>query len=157
MTANWFDPITRKRLQRFRDYKRAWYSLMIIVILYLTSLVAEVLCNDRPLYIRYENESYFPVLFFYPEDTFTGNGLLTRPDYKSINASPAFAGDEDNFMMFPPVPFGPQEIIKASSIPVDNQVEIQVQRVPRVASINIDTDTIIRRQQRAEWFLRQDW
>ena len=58
-------------------------------------------------------------------------------------------------MMFPPVPFGPQEIIKASSIPVDNQVEIQVQRVPRVASINIDTDTIIRRQQRAEWFLRR--
>ena len=153
--AGWFDPITRKRLQRFRDYKRAWYSLLIIVILYLTSLVAELLCNDRPLYIHYENESYYPVLFFYPEDTFTGNGLLTRPDYKTINASPAFAGDEDNFMMFPPVPFGPQEIIKASSIPVDNQVEIQVQRVPRVASINIDTDTIIRRQQRAEWFLRR--
>ena len=153
--AGWFDPITRKRLQRFRDYKRAWYSLLIIVILYLTSLVAELLCNDRPLYIHYENESYFPVLFFYPEDTFTGNGLLTRPDYKTINASPAFTGIEDNFMMFPPVPFGPQEIIKASSIPVDNQVEIQVQRVPRVASINIDTDTIIRRQQRAEWFLRR--
>ena len=155
MTANWFDPITRKRLQRFRDYKRAWYSLMIIVILYLTSLVAEVLCNDRPLYIRYENESYFPVIFFYPEDTFTGNGVLTRPDYKSIDATPAFTENADNFMIFPLVPFGPQEIIKASSIPVDNQVEIQVQRVPRVASINIDTDTIIRRQQRAEWFLRR--
>ena len=59
--AGWFDPITRKRLQRFRDYKRAWYSLLIIVILYLTSLVAELLCNDRPLYIHYENESYYPV------------------------------------------------------------------------------------------------
>ena len=153
--AGWFDPITRKRLQRFRDYKRAWYSLLIIVILYLTSLVAELLCNDRPLYIHYENESYYPVLFFYPEDTFTGNGLLTRPDYKTINASPAFAGNEDNFMIFPPVPFGPQEIIKASSITVDNQVEIHVQREPRVASVNIDINSIIRRQQRAEWFLRQ--
>ena len=30
--VNWFDPITRKRLQRFREYKRAWYSLLIIVI-----------------------------------------------------------------------------------------------------------------------------
>ena len=153
--VGWFDPITRKRLQRFRDYRRAWYSLLIILILYLTSLVAEVFCNDRPLYIRYENESYFPVLFFYPEDTFTGNGLLTRPDYKTINASPTFTGNEDNFMIFPPVPFGPQEIIKASSIPVDNQVEIHVQREPRVASINIDTDNTIRRQQRAEWFFRQ--
>ena len=153
--AGWFDPITRKRLQRFREYKRAWYSLLIIVILYLTSLVAELLCNDRPLYVHYENESYFPVLFFYPEDTFTGNGLLTRPDYKSIDATPAFTENDDNFMVFPLVPFGPQEIIKASSIPVDNQVEIHVQREPRVASVNIDIDFIIRRQQRAQWFFRQ--
>ena len=150
--AGWFDPITRKRLQRFRDYRRAWYSLLIILILYLTSLVAEVFCNDRPLYVRYENESYFPVLFFYPEDTFTGNGLLTRPDYKTINASPAFAGNDDNFMVFPLVPFGPQEIIQASSIPVDDQVEVLVQREPRVASVNIDAGFVVRRQQRAEWF-----
>ena len=58
-------------------------------------------------------------------------------------------------MIFPLVPFGPQEIIKASSITVDNRVEIHVQREPRVASVNIDFDSIIRRQQRAEWFLRQ--
>ncbi len=152
MTANWFDPITRKRMQRFREYRRAYYSLLIILFLYATSLVAEIFCNDRPLYVRYENKSYFPVLFFYPEDTFTGNGLLTRPDYKSINAAAAFAENGDNFMIFPPVPFGPQEIIKASSIPLDNRVDIRVQREPRVASVNIDDDFIIRRQRRAEWF-----
>ena len=149
---NWFDPITRKRMQRFREYRRAYYSLLIIVFLYLTSLVAEVFCNDRPLYVRYEDKSYFPVLFFYPEDTFTGNGLLTRPDYKSINASAAFAENRENFMIFPLVPFGPQEIIKASSVPVDNRVEIHVRREPRVASVNVDADFIIRRQRRAEWF-----
>ncbi len=153
--VNWFDPITRKRLQRFREYKRAYYSLLIIVFLYITSLGAELICNDRPLYVHYEDKSYFPVLFFYPENTFTGNGLLTRPDYKTINDSPAFAGSEDNFMIFPLVPFGPQEITKASSIPVDNQVEIHVQREPRVASVNIDINFIIHRQQRAEWFFRQ--
>ena len=150
--AGWFDPITRKRLQRFREYRRAYFSLLIIVFLYLTSLVAEVFCNDRPLYVRYEDNSYFPVLFFYPEDTFTGNGLLTRPDYKTINDSPMFAENDENFMIFPLVPFGPQEIIKAASIPVDDHVEIRVQREPRVASVNIDADFIIRRQRRAEWF-----
>lgn len=152
--VSWFDPITRKRMQRFREYRRAWYSLLIIVFLYLTSLVAEVFCNDRPLYVRYENKSYFPVLFFYPEDTFTGNGLLTRPDYKTINAAPAFAENDGNFMLFPPLPFGPQEIIRASSIPVDDDVEVLVQREPRVASVNIDAGFIIRRQQRAQWFFR---
>ena len=149
------DPITRKRLQRFREYKRAYYSLLIIAFLYATSLVAEVFCNDRPLYVSYEGESYFPVLFFYPEDDFTGNGLLTRPDYKAIAASAAFSENPDNYMIFPLIPFGPHEIISASSIPVGNEVEIQVRRAPRVASVNIDPGFIVRREQRATWFFPQ--
>ena len=152
MTAKWVDPITRKRLQRFREYRRAYYSLLIIVFLYLTSLVAEVFCNDRPLYVHYQGKSYFPVLFFYPEDTFTGNGLHTRPDYKTINAAPAFAGNDENYMIFPLVPFGPQEIIKADSIPVGKAVQIQVRRTPRVGAVNVDADLVIRRAQRAAWF-----
>ena len=152
--AGWFDPITRKRLQRFRESRRAYYSLLTMVFLYITSLGAELFCNDRPLYVRYEDKSYFPVLFFYPEDTFTGNGLLTRADYQAINASAVFNENPGNYMLFPLLPFGPQEIIKASSIPVDNQVEILVQREPRIASVNIDSDFIIRRQRQAEWFFQ---
>ena len=74
--AGWFDPITRKRLQRFRDYKRAWYSLLIIVILYLTSLVAELLCNDRPLYIHYENEFLLPCLILLSRGYVHGERLI---------------------------------------------------------------------------------
>ena len=152
ITAKWFDPITRKRLQRFREYKRAYYSLLTIVFLYLTSLVAEVFVNDSPLYVRYEGKSYFPVLFFYPEDTFTGNGLLTRPDYKAIDASADFDDNPDNYMVFPLVPFGPNEIIPAASVPVGDEVEIKVRRTPRVASVNIDPGFTVRREQRAGWF-----
>ena len=155
ITANWFDPITRKRLQRFREYKRAYYSLLIIAFLYATSLVAEVFCNDRPLYVHYQGKSYFPVLFFYPEDTFTGNGLLTRPDYKEIDASPDFSDNPDNYMVFPLVPFGPNEIIPAASVPVGDEVEVGVRRAPRVASVNIDSGFTVRREQRAGWFFPQ--
>ena len=149
------DPITRKRLQRFREYRRAYYSLLIIVFLYLASLVAEVFCNDRPLYVHYQGKSYFPVLFFYPEDTFTGNGLLTRPDYKAINASVNFTDNPDNYMVFPLIPFGPNEIIPAASVPVGDEVEIEVRRAPRVASVNIDPGFTVRREQKAEWFFPQ--
>ena len=155
ITANWFDPITRKRLQRFREYKRAYYSLLIIAFLYATSLVAEVFCNDRPLYVHYQGKSYFPVLFFYPEDTFTGNGLLTRPDYKAINAAANFTDNPDNYMVFPLIPFGPNEIIPAASVPVGDEVEIEVRRAPRVASVNIDRSFTVRREQRAGWFFPQ--
>ena len=149
------DPITRKRLQRFREYKRAYYSLLIIAFLYATSLVAEVFCNDRPLYVHYDGKSYFPILFFYPEDTFTGNGLSTRPDYKAINASANFTDNPDNYMVFPLVPFGPNEIIPAASVPVGDEVEIKVRRAPRVASVNIDPGFTVRREQKAEWFFPQ--
>ena len=149
------DPITRKRLQRFREYRRAYYSLLIIVFLYLASLVAEVFCNDRPLYVHYQGKSYFPVLFFYPEDAFTGNGLLTRPDYKAINAAANFADNPDNYMVFPLIPFGPNEIIPAASVPVGDEVEIEVRRAPRVASVNIDRSFTVRREQRAGWFFPQ--
>ena len=155
ITANWFDPITRKRLQRFREHKRAYYSLLIIAFLYATSLVAEVFCNDRPLYVHYQGKSYFPVLFFYPEDTFTGNGLLTRPDYKEIDASSDFNDNPDNYMVFPLVPFGPNEIIPAASVPVGDEVEVGVRRAPRVASVNIDPGFTVRREQRAGWFFPQ--
>ncbi len=153
--SDWFDPITRKRLQRFREYRRAYYSLLIIVFLYLTSLVAEVFCNDRPLYVHYQGKSYFPVLFFYPEDTFTGNGLLTRPDYKAIDSSPGFSDNPDNYMVFPLVPFGPNEIIPAASVPVGDEVKVEVRRTPRVASVNIDPGFTVRREQRAGWFFPQ--
>ena len=84
-----------------------------------------------------------------------GNGLLTRPDYKSIEASAAFRENPDNYMIFPLVPFGPNEIMPAASVPVSDEVEIEVRRMPRVASVNIDPGFIVHREQRAGWFFPQ--
>ena len=151
-SGSWFDPITRRRLQRFREHRRAYYSLLIIVFLYLTSLVAEVFCNDRPLYLRYDGKSYFPVLFFYPEDEFSGNGVLTRPDYKALNAAPVFRDNPDNYMLFPLLPFGPHEVITEDSVPLSDEVMIDIRQIPRVGSVNIDAGFSVRRQQQAAWF-----
>ena len=146
------NPITYRRLQRFKELKRAYYSLWLLIALYLLSLGAELICNDRPLYVRYDHGSYFPVFFFYPENTFNQSGRLTRPDYKALNQTPVFAEDEDNFMIFPVIPFGPTEIIKQSSITASNEVKITVKREARVATVNVDQNYRIRRSQRAGWF-----
>ena len=53
------DPVTRKRLRRLRENRRAWWSLGILVALYALSLIAELLCNDRPLYVRYAGHRFF--------------------------------------------------------------------------------------------------
>ena len=64
------DPITRKRFRRFRQLKRGWWSLVVLVLLYLATLGAELFCNSRPLVLRHGGRWYFPAFFFYPESSF---------------------------------------------------------------------------------------
>lgn len=131
------NPVTRKRIRRFKSMKRAYISLWVLLILYGLSLVAELLCNNVPLYVHFNGNSYFPVFFYYSEDTFTGSGRRTRPDYKVLDKSPAFSENAENFMIFPPFPYGPLEIINPKSIRVENKVTLRLTPVPRIGTVDI--------------------
>ena len=132
------NPITRKRYFRFKEVKRAYISLWILVILYLVSLCSELICNDAPLYVRFNSESYYPILKFYPADLFTGNGEKTRPDYKKINSSDFFKKNPDNFMIFPLVPYSPYESINPELIPVSDNITLTFIPMPRIGTVNIE-------------------
>lgn len=45
------------------------------------SLAAELIANDKPLLVKYEDSYYLPVLKTYPETTF-GGVFETEADYK---------------------------------------------------------------------------
>ncbi|MEM8917199.1 MAG: ABC transporter permease [Pseudomonadota bacterium] len=66
-------PMTVRRWANFRANRRGFYSLWIFMVLFILSLFAEFIANDKPLMVRYENESYFPVFFSYPETQFGGD------------------------------------------------------------------------------------
>jgi len=65
---------------RFKKNKRGYYSLWIFSILFVLSLFAEILSNDKPVIVQYQNEYYFPILKSYPETTFGGD-FETETDY----------------------------------------------------------------------------
>ncbi len=65
-------PMTRRRIDTFRRHRRGYWSLWIFVGLFVISLFGEVLCNDRPLIVKFDGEYYFPVLVDYPETRFGG-------------------------------------------------------------------------------------
>jgi microcin C transport system permease protein len=69
-----FDPVTLPAGGGSAPAARAWWSLWLLALLFSVSLAAELICNDRPLYMRLNGQSYFPVLRFYPADTFYRNG-----------------------------------------------------------------------------------
>ncbi len=135
-----WNPITLKRWRRFREMKRAWWSFRILVALYALSLCAELLCGNTPIYVRFNGHSHFPLLRYYPESTFLPGGRHTRPDYKLLSQSPAFRNQPGNFILFPPLPYGPCEIIEPSTIPLPNALEITFHPQPRIGSVNIRRD-----------------
>lgn len=53
-------PINRRRFERFKANKRGWWSLWLFLTLFVLSLGAELIANDKPLAIRYDGEWYFP-------------------------------------------------------------------------------------------------
>ncbi|ACL02667.1 binding-protein-dependent transport systems inner membrane component [Desulfatibacillum aliphaticivorans] len=150
-------PITRKRLARFRKMRLAWWSLWILIGLYVLSLGSELLCNDKPLYVRYEGKSHFPVFFYYPEKTFVPGGLKTRPDYKKIAELPSFKDDSSNFMIFPPIPFGPYKSADPKSIMTSDHVMVSIAQTPRVGAVDVNPKLeIIRSNQAGNFFGKED-
>lgn len=146
------NPITRKRLKRFRALKRSYYSFMLLMGLYGLSLVSETIAGNQPLVARYEGKWFFPIFFYYPESAFSESGLNTRPNYRKLSQSPAFAESNDNWMLFPPVPFGPNEGITANDLDVEDDVSVHIRRKQLVGSVDIDAALQIQRSVAAAAF-----
>ena len=141
------NPIARKRFSRFKEMKRAYISLWILIILYLVSLGSELICNNAPLYVRFNEKSYYPLCKYYSEDIFTGNNKKTKPDYKKLNNLSFFKENPDNFMIFPLVPYGPFESIDPDSIIVSNNVTIDLTPIPKIGTVNIRKDYSIEKSE----------
>ena len=71
---------SRRAWLRFKRNRLGFWSLVIFCVLVAISLAAEVVSNDRPLVVRYEGKTYFPMLQTYPEKTFGGD-FETPTDY----------------------------------------------------------------------------
>ncbi len=107
-------PINQRRFARFKLHKRGWYSLWLFLILFILSLGAEFIANDKPLVVSYDGALYFPVLKRYPETTFGGEFPL-QANYKSPYIQELVA-EKDGWMIWPVIPFN------YSSINYDLQV-----------------------------------
>ena len=71
---------SRRAWLRFKRNRLGYWSLLVFCALVLISLCAELVSNDKPLIVRYEGQTYFPMLKDYPEKTFGGD-FETPTDY----------------------------------------------------------------------------
>jgi microcin C transport system permease protein len=71
----------RRRWRKFKTNRRGYYSLIIFSILFLLSLGSELISNDKPFLVYYQDSFYFPLVKSYPETTFGGD-FETEADYR---------------------------------------------------------------------------
>ena len=67
-------------VRSFKRQKSAVWALRIFLILFIISLLAPLWCNDKPLFVRYQNQYYFPLFSNYYETQFGGD-FDTPADY----------------------------------------------------------------------------
>ena len=95
-------PLTRRRLANFKANRRGFWSFWIFLVLFVLSLGAEFIANDKPLLVEYENRYYWPVFQTYPETIFGGE-FETETDYRDPYVRDLIQAK--GWMVWPPIPY----------------------------------------------------
>ena len=66
-------PLNQRRWRNFRSNRRAYWSLVIFCVVFVLTLFAEFLANDKPILVKYRGEFFTPIFTFYPETRFGGD------------------------------------------------------------------------------------
>jgi len=107
-------PVNQMRWARFRRNRRGFWSLWIFLVIFILSLGAELVANDRPLVARYEGQWYFPVVKNYSESDF-GGPFATAADFQDPWLRQQL--DQRGWALWPPVHFSGSSIHFASREP----------------------------------------
>jgi microcin C transport system permease protein len=87
----------------FKQTRRGYWSLLILSALFALSLIAEVICNDKPLVVKYNGHWYFPVVSN-PAETVYGGDFDAPTDYFDPFIRQQLSQD-GNFAVFPINPY----------------------------------------------------
>lgn len=96
---SWFSPTSKRRWQNFKANRRGYISFWLFLVLFVLSLFAEFIANDKPVIASYKGEILVPVLIDYPEEKF--GGFLAQTDYKSDFIKEEI--EANGWMIWPPI------------------------------------------------------
>ena len=94
-------PLNRRRWQNFRANRRGYWSFWLFVILFVVSLFAEFIANDRPILVSYKGELLSPLVTDYPEEKF--GGFLARTDFRDPTIVKEIT--DNGWAIWPPIRF----------------------------------------------------
>ncbi len=106
--------LNKRRLDNFKSNKRGWYSFLIFTFLFLVSIFADFIANEKPLFIKYQNQIYLPIINEYAETTFGGE-FETEADYRDPFVKDLI--NNNGWMIWPIIPYSYDTIIRDLAVP----------------------------------------
>lgn len=107
-------PLTRRRLAKFRAHRRGFISFWIFSALLFVSLFAELIANDKPVILSYQNQLYFPAFVTYSEQAFGGD-FETEAVYRDPHVAALI--EKDGWMIWPLLRYGYSTINYDAKLP----------------------------------------
>ncbi len=108
-------PLNRRRFANFKANRRGWWSFWIFAALFVVTLFAEVIANEKPIFVMYDGKPHMPIFVAYPETEFGGD-FETEADYRDPEVVRLIA-EKGGFMIWPPVRFSYQTINRNLPVP----------------------------------------
>ncbi|MXG37803.1 ABC transporter permease, partial [Escherichia coli] len=100
-------PVNQARWARFRHNRRGYWSLWIFAVLFILSMCAELIANDKPLLVHFNDRWYVPVLNNYSESDF-GGPFATPAEYQDPWLRDQI--DRHGWALWAPIRFGANSI-----------------------------------------------
>src|SRR5690349_597497 len=94
-------PLNQRRWENFKSNRRGYWALWIFTILFVVSLFAEFIANDKPFLIRFDGRLYFPSIVTYAETDFGGE-FETAADYRDPYLQKLIA-EKNGSIWWPPI------------------------------------------------------
>ncbi len=114
--------LNKRRLKNFKNNKRGYYSFWIFTILFIISLFANFIANEKPLLVKYDSEYYLPILKSYPE-TIYGGDFDTEADYRDPFVIDLI--NSNGWMIMPIIPYSYNTIIRDMDSPAPSPPSIK--------------------------------
>lgn len=110
-----FTPQTIKRIRRFREIKRGYYSFLFLASVLIVSLFGQLLISNRALIVSYHGTWYFPTYTAFHPGTDFGLDYSYETDYRNLQKKFEKAGGQD-WVLMPLVPYDPYENNSSSGV-----------------------------------------
>lgn len=115
-------PLTRRRIDSFKANKRGYWSLWLFLVIFILTLFAEFVANDKPFLVSYRGNFYSPVLTAYPETTFGGE-FETEADYRDPYLAELI--ERDGWMLWPLIRYDHRTVAWDLPVPAPSPPDAQ--------------------------------